>query len=203
MRSWPHLLAITLCTSLPFTAACGSDDVVIEDNEVITTVILQFTPTGGAAITATFDDPDGDGGTAPTIDPIALVAGTTYATTVQFQNRLEAPAEEITDEVRDEAEDHQVFLTGTAVSGPATANAAAALTHTYADQDANGLPIGLGNTIVAAAGTGQLTLTLRHLPPLNGAAAKVAGLAEQVKAGGFPAIGGTTDVQVDFSVTVP
>lgn len=202
MNAWTHLLAVMLCTSLPLTAACGSDDVEIEDNEAITTVILQFTPAGGAPITATFDDPDGDGGTAPTVDPITLVAGTSYTTTVRFQNRLEDPAEEITDEVRDEGEDHQVFLTGTAINGPATSSATAALTHTYADQDLNGLPLGLSHTLVAAAGTGSLTLTLRHLPPVNGTAVKVAGLAEQVKAGGFAAIAGTTDVEVDFIVTV-
>jgi hypothetical protein len=75
------------------------------------------------------------------------------------------------------------------------------LTHAYAD--ANRLPIGLANTIVAASGGGQLTVTLRHLPPVNNAPVKTADLAAQVRAGGFGAIGGSTDVQVDFSVTVP
>ena len=197
-------LTLTLALS-PVLTGCGGDDGgTINPQEVITTVTLTFTPAGGgAAIVAEFDDPDGDGGAAPSIDPIDLVAGTTYTTTVGFQNRLEDPAEEITDEIRDEAAEHQLFFTGTAVDGPASAHPGAPLTHTYADTDANLLPIGLGNTIVAAAGTGQLTLTLRHLPPVNDVATKTATVAEQVKTAGFAGIGGETDAQVNFDVTVP
>jgi hypothetical protein len=158
---------------------------------------------GGADVIAAFDDPDGDGGNPPTVTPISLMNGKTYTLAVRFQNKLESPPEEITDEVRDEGDEHQVFLTGTAVNGPATNNAGAPLTHTYADMDANGLPIGLSNMIAAATGTGQLTLTLRHMPPVNDQAVKVANLAGQVKTGGIDSIGGDTDVQVNFMVTVP
>jgi hypothetical protein len=134
---------------------------------------------------------------------VNLVAGTTYTLTLGFENRLEAPAEDITQEVRDEAEDHQVFFTGSAVNGPATSNTTAPLTHTYGDTDANGLPIGLTNQIVAATGTGQLIVTLRHVPPLNNVAVKTATLADEVKAGGISSIGGDTDVSATFDVTVP
>ena len=79
----------------------------------------------------------------------------------------------------------------------------APLTHAYADTDANGLPIGLANTITAAAGTGVLTLILRHLPELGGEPVKVTGLADLVKNGGISSIGGQSDVQIDFDVTVP
>ncbi len=204
MRSAPSLTILGLLLPTALLAACGDDGGGLDDPEVITTVSLAFAPMGGgAALVAEFDDPDGDGGAAPTVDPIGLTAGTTYALTVGFQNRLEAPPEEITDEVRDEGDDHQIFLTGTAISGPAASNPAAPLTHTYADLDGNGLPIGLTNTIVAARGTGQLTLTLRHMPPVNGAAVKTASAAGDVAARGFAALGGSTDVQVDFAVTVP
>jgi hypothetical protein len=94
-------------------------------------------------------------------------------------------------------------LTGTAVNGPATSNTTGPLTHTYADQDAGGLPLGLSNTIVAARGTGTMTLTLRHMPPVNGVAVKTATVAADVKRAGFTAIGGENDAQVDFAVTVP
>lgn len=195
---------IPLALLLSSVVACGDDGGdSINSQEVITTVTLTFTPAGGgAAIVAEFDDPDGDGGGAPTIDPINLTAGS-YTTTVGFQNRLEEPAEEITDEVRDESDEHQVFFTGTAVNGPASEQPGAPLTHTYGDTDANQLPIGLSNAIVAATGTGVLTLTLRHMPPVNDVATKTAGVAEAVKTGGFAAIGGDTDVQVNFDVTVP
>ena len=154
-------------------------------------------------MTAAFKDADGDGGNAPTIDPINLVAGTQYTTTAKFLNELETPVADITLEVKDEGDQHQVFLTGTAVNGPASNQPTAPLTHTYSDTDVNGLPIGLSNNIAAKAGTGMLTLTLRHMPPVNGAAVKVAGLADMVKASGLVAIGGETDVSVNFVVTVP
>lgn len=200
-----HALTAALALALALSAAACSDDGGDGDNEneVITTVTLAFTPSGGGSVVnAVFDDPDGDGGAAPTVDPVALTAGRTYTLAVGFENRLETPAEVITQEVADEADEHQIFLTGTAVNGPATNQPGAPLTHTYADTDANGLPIGLSSTIAAAAGTGQLTITLRHLPPINGAAVKIADIATQVRNGGFAAIGGSSDASVTFAVTV-
>jgi len=185
-------------------AACGDDGGgTINPPEVITTVTLTFTPGAlGTTVIAEFDDPDGDGGDPPTIDPIDLVDGATYTLTVGFENRLEDPPEDITVEVEDEGDEHQIFFTGTAVDGPASDQPGAPLTHSYDDQDANGLPIGLSNTIVAATGTGELTVTLRHMPPVNETPTKTADSAMQVSEGGFSAIGGETDAQVDFDVTV-
>lgn len=196
---------IALSTLLLSFAACGGHDGGSDNaEELITTVRLHFAPQGGGtAVDAAFTDLDGDGGDPPTIDSIGLVAGTTYDVTVRFLNELEAPPEEITDEVRDEGDQHQVFFTGTAVDGPASEHAGAPLTQAYADMDVNGLPIGLTNTFVAAAGAGQLTLTLRHMPPINDNPVKVAGLADQVRAGGFAAIGGENDANVTFEVAIP
>ena len=198
-----HVTLIVMAASFAI-AACGDDGGSQNENEVLTTVSLSFAPMGGGvAVSAAFDDPDGDGGAAPTVDPINLVNGTTYTLTVRFQNRLENPPEEITDEVRDEGDEHQIFFTGTAVNGPATDNPSAPLRHTYGDIDVGGLPIGLTNTIVAATGSGMLTITLRHLPPLDGAAVKVADLAGRVTSSGTSSIGGDTDAEVSFMVTVP
>jgi hypothetical protein len=149
---------------------------------------------------ATFNDPDGDGGAAPTVDPVNLTPGT-YTLTVQFQNRLAMPQEEITDEVRDEQNFHLLLFTGTAVVGPATTNTTGPLMQSYADMDHNGLPIGLTDNIVASAGTGQLTVTLRHMPPEE-PPVKSADTVMQVKSGGVDSIGGSTDAQVNFTVTV-
>jgi hypothetical protein len=195
----------SLCS---LVAACGDDggsecsgSNCLE--EAITTVTVTLTPSGGAPIVAEFDDPDGDGGDPPMIDSIALTAGTTYTVGVAFQNRLETPPEEITDEVRDEAADHQIFFTGSAVNGPATNNPSAAITHTYSDDDENGLPIGLENQFVVGSGpAGDLIVTLRHMPPFNGQPVKTAETAAMVKAGGFAAIGGENDAQVTFPVAI-
>lgn len=204
MRLSGLFATLSMFATLAMATACGDDGGTDPDpSEVITTVTLELVPAGGGAtVTASFDDPDGDGGAAPTIDPIALVAGTSYMMAVRFQNRLVEPPEEITDEIRAEAEEHQLFFTGTAVDGPASDHPGAPLTHTYADTDASGLPIGLASTIAATAGTGELTVTLRHLPPINGVPTKTADLAADVRAGGFAAIAGSTDAQVTFQVTV-
>ena len=195
-------LALVLASTL---AACSGDDGVSPGNEqeVITTLSLTMTPSGGGnPIVAELDDEDGDGGNPPTVDPITLPAGS-YTVAVGFQNRLETPAEEITDEVRDEAVDHQVFFTGTAVTGPASSTANAPVTQSYTDTDDNGLPIGLANMFVTTTGTGMLTVTLRHMPPLNDQPVKTASAAADVKAGGLGAIGGETDATATFAVTIP
>ncbi len=193
------MLYVGLC------GACGhSDEGDFQGNEgeVISRVELSFTPqAGGAAIIALFDDPDGDGGDAPTIDEIQLGPGN-YSLAVRFENGLESPAEDITIEVSDESTEHQVFLTGSAVDGPATDNSGAPLQHLYDDLDANGLPVGLLNSIVAVSGQGQLIVTLRHLPPIGDRMVKSSELNGDVAMSGFSGIGGTTDVQVQFVVTV-
>ena len=186
-------------------AGCGSDgtDDGGNEEEVITTVTMTFTPdVGGPVVVAAFDDPDGDGGDPPTIDNIALSAQS-YALAITFENRLEDPAEDITQEIADEDGEHQIFLTGTAVDGPANEQAGAPLTHTYSDADENGNPVGLVNAIAAASGTGILTVTLRHLPPIAGTPQKDAELAAAVRTDGLSSIGGNSDVQVNFDVTVP
>jgi hypothetical protein len=180
-----------LIASLLVTACAGDDGGSITEQEVITTVVLTFLPNFGAIppVTFEFDDPDGDGGDPPIVDPIVLAEGE-YILRVAFENRLETPAEDITLEIADEAEDHLVLFTGTAP-----------LEHEYSDMDANGLPIGLENLVTATVGSGELTVTLRHmppeLPPVKDAATVDLALTE-----GIDAIGGSTDAQVTFPVTV-
>jgi hypothetical protein len=189
---------ITLFTLL---AACGSPGGSSTENEVISRVELAFRLNGaGDATTFRFDDPDGDGGAAGTSDPINIAPGS-YQVSVSFLNALETPPEDITVEVRDEGVEHQVFFAGSAVVGPATTNTTGPLMHSYADEDINHLPLGLTNTVVATPGTGELVITLRHMPPEE-PPEKDADTASSVATGGFAAIGGSTDAQVMFNVTV-
>jgi len=182
--------ALVLALLVP---ACALPEGTLNDQEVITTVILQF---GDAEFA--FDDPDGDGGELPTIDPIVLAPGS-YPLAVRFQNRLEDPPEEITEEVADEADQHLLLFTGSAVVGPATENTTGPLQHAYADSDANGLPIGLANDVVVTPGAGMLTVTLRHMPP-ELPPEKSADTTAEARANGVDSIGGATDAQVSFSV---
>lgn len=180
-------LALTACTDVTNPT---------EDNEqeVITTVTLSFVgQTSGDTVTATWTDPENDG--SPVIDPISLGAAEPWDLSVSFLNELSDPPEDITTEVEEESDQHQLFFTGTATEG--------LLGVAYADFDDNGLPVGLSDLVTPRVpGTGVLTVTLRHLPPQDGVAQKTAGLEDTVATEGISAIPGETDASVDFDVTV-
>ena len=201
-QSTARLASIIATLALLGCPAVDNPDDGENEGEVITRVALTFTPGGGgAAVQAAYADPENDGD--PTVDPITLTEGATYALTLTFENQLADPVEDITVEVAEESDEHQVFIYGSAVEGPGTGtNAAAVVTHAYEDEDANGLPIGLDNTIVAtAAGSGDFKVMLRHLPSEDGTAVKVDGLAATFATDGN-AIAGDADVDVTFALTV-
>lgn len=200
---------------LVLTAACGDvDDVHDHDHDhnhgLITSVVLNFTDDDGEVWSFTWSDPEDDG--SPVIDDIILPDGADdgdhaergYTLDVEVWNDLEDPAEDVTGDIEEAADEHQLFFTGSGVEGPATGtNTAALIAHDYADSDAGGLPLGIVNTITTRSlGAGELNVTLRHMPPENDQAVKVAGLAEAVASGGFGAIGGDNDVEVTFNIEV-
>ena len=172
------------------------------ENEVMTAVILSFVPaSGGDALEFKWSDPEQDG--MPVIDPINLTLGETYTVSVIVANELEDPIEILTEELQDEAEEHQFFFTGDAVSSPAQDNENAIMSQEYADMDNDGYPIGLENTITAtAAGSGELNVMLRHMPLINGSTVKTANLAELVKNGQVDELPGNIDIEITFEVTV-
>ena len=173
------------------------------DHEVMTTVVLNFTDDdSGDLLTFQWADPEDDGD--PVIDDIALMDGSSYSLSIQILNELEDPVEDVTTEIGDEADEHQFFFTGSAVQSLSTGtNDDAVVEQSYDDEDDDGLPLGLDNSITTlGVGSGDFVVTLRHLPEENGAAVKVAGMAEDVASGGFESIGGANDVQVAFDLTV-
>lgn len=170
---------------------------------VTTSLYLEFTPqAGGETLSFGWSDPEDDG--APIIDDVVLSDGETYDLSIEVWNDLEDPAEDVTPEIAAEAEEHQFFFTGDSVQGPATGtNEDAIIEHAYADSDADGVPLGLDNTVsVLAAGAGTLTVTLRHLPPEGGNVVKTGDLASEVASGGIDSIAGDNDIQVEFAVSV-
>jgi hypothetical protein len=205
MKTYIPMISLALAACAP-----PGDDHGHEETEIITTVRLTFAPEDGSApIHASFTDPDGDGGMSGTTDPVLLFAGVSYALQIDFFNELGGEMEDITREIEEEAEEHQVFVFGDAIAGPAAMDSAAAIAeHTYADfesdygaQTGDDLPVGLINTFVTrAAGSGELVVALRHLPELNGQPQKVAGLAESLAAG--DALPGEIDANVSFELTV-
>ncbi|MFN3850328.1 MAG: hypothetical protein ACK4NY_12915 [Spirosomataceae bacterium] len=162
--------------------SCKKDEVEGDENELITTLKLKFTA-GGTTQTFSFKDIDGDGGAAPTIDNIALKPNTTYTLAVEILNESVTPADDITKEVKEEADEHLMVYT------PSPANL---LTYTYGDKDSRNFPIGLTGTVrTTTAGTGKLKVQLRHQPPASGTPTK-----------NGTATPGSDDINVDFNVTV-
>ena len=194
-------IALLLPVALAGCPDIENPDDNINDGEVITTVELTFTPAAGAALVFTHADPENDG--APVIDPIVLPVGA-WTLGVRFLNALEDPAEDITVEVQAESDEHQVLVYGSGVASEATGDNAAALAAIgYDDEDTNGLPVGLAHTVDATtAGTAELQVMLRHLPPENGTAAKNDAVAANFASGGSTAIGGDVDADVTFPFTV-
>ena len=171
-----------------YITGCGNDDapILINEDEVITTITATFTPeNGGTPIVLTSRDLDGDGPTPPVVTVSGeFIAATTYNGQVTFLNELATPAEDITEEVEEEGAEHQVFFQQAGLG-----------IITYTDQDSNGNPIGLTVTYQTTdvAASGNMIITLRHEP--NKSAAGVAG-------GDITNAGGSTDAEVSFPVSV-
>ncbi len=208
-------LAFSLVFPLAALAGCDSNSEDDghghdEETEVISVVQLSFTPVdGGDTIVAAFTDPDGDGGVSGTADPISLALGTEYELSITLLNELEDPPIDITEEIREEAEDHFFFVLGEGVSGPGASSSPTLVSHAYADLESDygenlvgdDLPVGIVNTITAdAAGTGTLRVMLRHLPALNDSPQKRGDLPQTLAEGG--ALPGEVDVDVSFELTV-
>ncbi|MFT5587021.1 MAG: hypothetical protein ACI9VR_004626 [Cognaticolwellia sp.] len=193
---------MTLFLSL-FACTDVQDDGTLPDHnhEVITRVELELEPVaGGDLIVASWSDSEMDGN--PVVEGLSLPIDGDFALTVRFFNELEEPAEELSSEVLEAGEEHQIFFTGDLV-GPGTDAEDGLVEHVYADQDSSGLPLGLENTLtVLDIGAGELVVTLRHMPPVGDTPSKEADLAELLSEEGFVALPGDNDVQVSFPLEI-
>jgi hypothetical protein len=133
----------------------------------------------------TFKDLDGEGAGVPQYiyssggDAAVLSASTTYTAEITLLNESVTPAENITEEVEEEADEHLFCFT---VGGGAN------IDYSYADEDDNGLDVGLTtNWETGAASTGTITIVLRHQPG--------------TKTGACPGLG-ETDIEVTFNVAI-
>lgn len=177
------LLSMMAFASIVLTS-CSDDDEPVEVNEeeTITTMIVSLAPMGGGTtITLTSQDLDGDGPNAPVLTVSGnLAASTTYNGSVTFSNETESPAEDITVEVEEEGEEHQLIYV---YSG--------AISNIYnLDVDAGGNDLGLSFDLdTDAAGSGNIAVTLRHEPT-------------KPNDGTLTGAGGSTDFTASFSITV-
>ncbi len=177
-----NLLALLLIVG---TISCKKDDPEVpNEEEVITTLRLTLTDDGGGEVVFSFQDLDGDGGGAPVVSAGTLTANTNYTGVVELLNETEEPAEDIGAEVVEEGDEHQLFFQITT----------AGVTQGYSDMDVNGLPLGIQTTFsTMAAGTGTLTVILRHQLDKN---------AANVSTGDITNAGGDTDIEVTFDFNV-
>jgi hypothetical protein len=168
--------------------SCNNDEVVVppvtNEEELITTVKVTLT-NGSNSIVLQSKDLDGDGPNAPVVTVVGnILANTTYVGSVQFLNESVNPADNITEEILAEDEDHQIFYQLSSGLG----------TITYTDNDSNNKPVGLGFTYQTnAVGTGNLVVTLRHLPSKS---------APGVASGNIANAGGSTDAEVTLRITI-
>ena len=138
-------------------ASCKKETQPAEENEneLITTIQLDFTNRGTAdKLIYVWEDADGPGGEIPAIDEIALEPNTEYDVKVTLWDKSKTPAEDVTEEVRAESENHRFYYETSAGSGIAIADF---------DNDINGVPLGITSVwTTTSAATGTFSLILRH-----------------------------------------
>lgn len=185
---------------LQIAMQCTPNDPKREDvPELITSVSLKFTPSGGGTpIVVSATDPDGEGVADLTADgPIELVAGTTYTMEISLINGLLEASEagyDISEEVAEEGEEHMFFFswTGSIFSAPGGNGNIDNRTDPvqYQDLDGAGRPLGLITTWTAASNAeqGTLRIALKHQPETK------------TDTSGFSV--GETDVDIVFDVVI-
>ena len=166
MYRFPRFLPALAAALLLTFSACDSNEPDPDDGageeEVITLVRLTAdavdddgNTTGRVIASARFDE----AGVLESADPLPLQAGTNYDVSIEIQNTLEDPPEDITIEIRDEEPDaHRFFYTP---EGDVADN----LTVSNLDTDPNGDPLGLSFEVAVTGGegeSGEFRVKLRH-----------------------------------------
>ncbi len=173
-----------LAATVFMSTSCSDDEDPTPENEeeLITTVRLHFMPQGGGSmIMATYKDLDGDGGQAPTIIGATLAANKVYNLEVELLDESKSPAANITAEVEEEGDEHQLFF---------VPSAGLNLTVVATDKDSKNLPIGITSSVTTTTGPSPagstLRVVLKHQPGTKNGSINT----------------GDTDVEVSFPITI-
>lgn len=187
MRKLPLLLILFLAL---FSITSCEEDEETEEPDIsegldITTLRYILTPADSTqAVTFSYTDLDGPGGTPPEIDEGSLQPNTVYQGTVQVLNQLEQPAEDVTTKVVNQSTDHQFFYQ----------SAIDDVEIIYNDADSDGNPLGVSTRLTtASSASGKLTITLQRNPDKD---------APGVSQGELTNAGGETEINVSFDVEV-
>lgn len=137
-----------------------SNPTSINPQELITTVKLTLTDASDSnnTFTVQWKDADGPGALAPVIDTLLLDTSKTYTAVVSVLDETKSPVDDISTEIKEEAESHQFFYT-------LSSNLTGRIAITRTDKDLNNLPVGLELQLTTTAGApaqGTLNVVLSH-----------------------------------------
>ena len=194
-----------LCTGALFFTSCSSDDDnpdPVNEEELITKVAITLQAENAETVTMEYsgesglghdhdhedegaeDDHDHEGLEGIVSGP--LKPNTTYTGSIVLWNESVSPAENVTDEIKEEADEHQFFYQ--AIGG-------LEIDTDYLDKESDYLstdsdnPVGLQFTLTTgAAGHGDLRVVLRHQPKKPNT--------------GLDDAGGETDMDISFHVHI-
>jgi hypothetical protein len=164
-------------------AAKPTDNYDHNDSELITTLEMKFSGKGvlgnDTTFVVMFNDPDGDGGNIPIqFDTIHLLKNSTYNVELTLLDKSKTPADTISNEVLEEANDHLFFY---------SSNPLGLVNVAITDKDGNGKNLGLKSTWTTSnVGSGKMKVKLMHQPGVKDGTSAT----------------GDTDVEVDFQVNV-
>jgi hypothetical protein len=179
MKKSTYLISLFFVATLLLISSCGEDPEPVNEEELITTVKLTFTPVGfvGSVQTFTWRDLDGDGPIQPVIETIALSNNRTYAVSIELLNESETPPEDITEEIDEERDEHLFcFETTNGLN----------LSITRTDTDGT-FEVGLESEWATGnASTGSVTVILKHQPGVKNGSCDL----------------GEVDVEATFPVTI-
>ncbi|XOV94290.1 MAG: hypothetical protein ACFHWX_06210 [Bacteroidota bacterium] len=153
--------------------SCKDEDLppVENEEEVITDVDLIFNPVaGGAPLSFSASDPDGEGPADMTTDAIVLGANASYQLFIKIRNDIDNV--DLTDEINDEGDQHMIFFGWTDAvfnqpDGDGNLDNRSDQVN-YIDEDENGLPIGLiTGWQTGDAATGTFRIILKHQPDVK------------------------------------
>lgn len=180
-----NLMMLLLASIVLFMNSCKKEKIDPNQSELITTVRLKFTNTISSSINPLvyeFKDLDGEGGAAPVkFDDIVLQKNIPYICEVTVLNESVSPADNITAEIKAEANDHQFYFV------PSSSNL---LSVSNYDTDTQGLPLGLSSFWVTGLnpGSGTVKVVLKHKPG--------------TKAANDLINKGETDIELDFKLII-
>lgn len=140
-----------------FGAACDSNEPDEDggEGELITHVTMTLVSQSSSATTTATAEFD-EAGVLQSVDTLTIAPGETYTGSIEFRDEING--EDITEEVEEEDDFHQVFFLPLGVG-------ASRITFTVTDQDGNGDPLGLAYTVTdtgTTEGDFSVRVRLRH-----------------------------------------